>query len=49
LNDDFYAIRITRVADEKPARDALDDDAANTGCSFSICKLSVEVDQKAMT
>jgi hypothetical protein len=36
LNDDFYAIRITCVADEKPTRDALDDDAANTGCSSLV-------------
>mgnify|MGYP000205424127 CR=1 FL=1 len=49
LFDGFNAIRIVRVAGEKPALDALYDYAAYVGCSFGLSKVSVEMDQKSLT
>jgi hypothetical protein len=49
LDDYFNAIRIVRVAGEKPALYALHDYSAYIGCISCLCKVSVEVDQKSMT
>jgi hypothetical protein len=39
---------MVRVAGQKPALDALYGDSGYVGCSFGLCKVSVEVDQKPM-
>jgi hypothetical protein len=45
----LLCVLIVRVAGEKRALDTLYDYAAYVGCSFGLCKMSVEVDQKPMT
>ncbi len=49
MDDWFDAIRVVRVAGEKPALDPLYDDAAYVGSSFGLSKVSVKVDQKPMS
>ena len=48
LGDGVDAIKIVRVAGEKPVLDALYDYAAEVGCNFGLFKVSVEVDHKPL-
>jgi hypothetical protein len=43
LDGDRTAVRIIRVASDKPALDTLDDCAAKVGCSFGIFEVPVQV------
>jgi hypothetical protein len=47
LDDYFNAIRVVRVASEKPALDGLSDECV--ACRFGLYEVSVEVDQKPVT
>jgi hypothetical protein len=47
--DSFNAIRIISGTVQKPALDALGDDAAYVGCCFGLYEMSMEVDQEPMT
>jgi hypothetical protein len=49
LNNRIVAIRIVRVAGEKPVLNTLYIDAAYDGCSVGVFKVPVEVNQKPMT
>jgi hypothetical protein len=48
-DDCFNAFRIVGVAGRKPALNTFYDDAAYVGCSFGLCEVSVEVNQKLVT
>ena len=48
MNDGVDAVRIVRVAGEKPVLNAFDDNATYVGCSFGLFKVSVEVDHKPL-